>query len=163
MQGIRDPSRDLPSFDPKPIQFQIRAPFIVNAPAGDEDHHQQQQQQQADPRPQLVTLATQTSLDRWPAAAQQARAWGGPVSIAVYSPCPPESPGAEAAEQLVVELAGQYGARHPQQHVVVSLLYAWHYAREGAGKLPQVRLRGLPCARVFHAALSAFKMALLFL
>lgn len=122
----------LGGFDPQPIQFEKLAPFLEMGSATIPDTSSS-----TTTRP-LVTLATQTSLDRWPAFAQQAGAWGGPASVAVYCPCPASSPCAQAVERLVAGLVSEYGAAHPNQRVTVSLLYARHYAREGASELPQV-------------------------
>lgn len=135
----------LSDFDPQPILFTTKAPLLrvgrrpstAAAPAG---------ATQAAPAPSvapLVTLATQVSLDRWPAFSRQAAAWGGPASVAVYCPCPAGDPSAEAAERLVFSLAQHYSEQHPHQDLVVSMLYAKHYAREGASALPQVCRAGV--------------------
>jgi hypothetical protein len=142
------------AFDPQHIEFTTRPAFLRLGPqpaAPAEAARQGQQQQE-----HLVTLCTQASLDRWPAASQQAAAWGGPASIAVYLPCPFGSRGAEAAEQLAAELAQAHHARHPSQRLAVSLLFARHHAREGASQLPPVTVRGAlarDCCvqRAFHS------------
>ena len=133
----------LEGFDPQPISFQIGAPFAQIgspvAPSSSSEGTRSTGGAHAASDGPLVTLATQTSLDRWPAFAQQAAAWGGPASVAVYCPCPVSTPCAAAAEELVADLAARYAAAHPRQQVTVSMLYARHYAREGASELPQVR------------------------
>ncbi|GLC63922.1 hypothetical protein PLESTF_000098900 [Pleodorina starrii] len=109
-----------------------------------------------------IELVTQVSLDRWPRFAQQALAWGGPVSVAVYIPCPPHHPLASAyleyleervqalRTQLAAAAAAAAGGRNvtaaaaaappppPPPRLTVSLVHAQCLAREGALVLPGV-------------------------
>lgn len=82
-----------------------------------------------------VTLTTQCSLDRWPRFIQQAKSWGGPVSVAVYIPAPQHTAAANAALEIVQHWAAEYVAQHPTQQLHVTTLCANHYAREGASVL----------------------------
>ncbi|KAG2437412.1 hypothetical protein HXX76_006064 [Chlamydomonas incerta] len=67
-----------------------------------------------------VELVTQVSLDRWPRFAQQALAWRGPASVAVYVPCPPDHPLApqylahlqQLAQQLDTALSEAVAGEH---------------------------------------------------
>jgi hypothetical protein len=53
----------------------------------------------------------------------------------VYIPAPAGSAAAGAGIQLACQLADQYVHSHPQQPLLVSALFAQHYAREGAAAL----------------------------
>jgi hypothetical protein len=53
----------------------------------------------------------------------------------VYIPAPINSAAADAGIQLACQLAEQYACSHPQQPLLVSALFAQHYAREGAAAL----------------------------
>jgi hypothetical protein len=55
----------------------------------------------------------------------------------VYIPAPSGSAAADAGVQLACQLAEQYTHSHPQQPLLVSALFAQHYAREGAAALQQ--------------------------
>jgi hypothetical protein len=57
------------------------------------------------------------------------------VSVAVYIPAPIKSAAANAGIKLACQLAEQYTLRHLQQPLLVSALFAQHYAREGAAAL----------------------------
>jgi hypothetical protein len=156
--SVRPRAATQPEFDPQPIPYHTRPVFARHGPAPDPGAAAGGGPA---PRPggvrgadriegrgggQDCTLATQVSLDRWPAFARQAAAWGGPASVAVYVPCPPGAPGAAAAEALVADRAAALAAALPAgARLAVSLLYARHYAREGAAELPPVRRpRGAP-------------------
>ncbi|GIM05697.1 hypothetical protein Vretimale_10130 [Volvox reticuliferus] len=104
---------------------------------------------------QDIELVTQVSLDRWPRFAQQALAWGGPVSVAVYIPCPLDHPLAGAYQDYLQVLAGNLRNQMavnsaasnnsrvasaaeaeadglPQCHLTVSVVHSLRLAREGA-------------------------------
>jgi hypothetical protein len=55
----------------------------------------------------------------------------------VFIPAPSGSVAADAGVQLACQLAEQYVRSHPQQPLLVSALFAQHYAREGAAALRQ--------------------------
>ncbi|KAG2487167.1 hypothetical protein HYH03_014149 [Edaphochlamys debaryana] len=106
-----------------------------------------------------VELTTQVSLDRWPRFSQQARAWGGPSSVAVYIPVPPGHPlapdylahASKLATELRRDLADIADDAVPPQgrnrerllppaRLTVTPVYASGRVREGAGVLgPHVR------------------------
>ncbi|GLI62508.1 hypothetical protein VaNZ11_005164 [Volvox africanus] len=104
---------------------------------------------------QDIELVTQVSLDRWPRFAQQALAWGGPVSVAVYIPCPPDHPLALAYQDYLQVLADDLRKQiainnavnsnlksrvstaatikvEAKCHLTVSLIHSQRFAREGA-------------------------------
>lgn len=82
-----------------------------------------------------ITVTTQCSLDRWPRFQQQAKSWGGPVSVAVYIPAPQYTKAADVCIDILQRYATEYAAQHPEQQLQVSALFAGHCAREGASVL----------------------------
>lgn len=82
-----------------------------------------------------ITITTQVSLDRWPSFVQQAIAWQGPASVAVYIPAPETSRLAPLYEDYLLGEVQKLLQQHPGVSLTVMTLHAAHYAREGSAVL----------------------------
>eukprot|EP00775_Hariotina_reticulata_P011557 gene11557-11701_t len=64
-----------------------------------------------------------------------AESWKGPLSVAVYVPAPQHSTAAQASLRLIQHSAEAFSQDNPMQPLLVSVLFAQHFAREGVSAL----------------------------
>jgi hypothetical protein len=64
-----------------------------------------------------------------------AESWGGPLSLAVYVPAPQHTRAAQAGLQLIKQRAQAFIQTNPLQQLLVSVLFARHFAWEGVSAL----------------------------
>lgn len=82
-----------------------------------------------------ITLSTQVSLNRWTKLCQQAKCWGGSVSVAAYIPASSDTKKGGSYRKYLDSCVAQLVSACPAQTFTIHALYANHEALEGSDVL----------------------------